>query len=50
MGGGDVRMVTETPMNDAGAQLTPDGSTLVFTGTPTDNVLVTVKVEGLLGY
>jgi hypothetical protein len=41
-------MITETPEHEGGVRLTPDGSAMVVTAIPTDNVLVTVNVAPLL--
>ncbi len=46
--GGDVRMIAETPLNVGSWWLSPDGSTVVFVGTPDGNQIVSVSVESLL--
>ena len=47
--GGDVRMIAETPLNVGGSgHLSPDGSTIVFVGTPVGNQLVSVNIARLL--
>lgn len=48
VGGGDVRVVYQTPMNVGDQQLSADGSMFSFTATPTNNQIVTVNVDHLL--
>jgi TolB protein len=45
---GTVRMLAASEMNEEFNDLSKDGSTLVYTAIPTDNSLVTVKVDKLL--
>ena len=48
VGGGDVRMITESSMSETAIQITPDGSTLVYVGTPRGNSIVSVNIASLL--
>ena len=41
-------MITESSMIEAGIQVTPDGSTVVYVGTPHGNSIVSVNVAPLL--